>query len=111
MLPDLTYSLGHRRNHHAHRLTLVARSIPELIQELDAFAIKEDSVKIKTSFTPRPEIAPRVAFVMSGQGPQWWAMGRQLLDAEPVGVLPEDRAHGIQVARLGRGQSANSTRR
>jgi acyl transferase domain-containing protein/NADPH:quinone reductase-like Zn-dependent oxidoreductase/SAM-dependent methyltransferase/acyl carrier protein len=84
VLPDLTYTLGHRRNHHPHRLTLVARSIPELIQELDAFAIKEDSVKIRTSFTPRPENAPRVAFVMSGQGPQWWAMGRELMQHEPV---------------------------
>lgn len=84
MLPDLTYTLGDRRNHHQHRLTLVARSVPELIQELDAFAIKEDSVKVRTSFTPRPENAPRVAFVMSGQGPQWWAMGRELVQHEPV---------------------------
>jgi acyl transferase domain-containing protein/NADPH:quinone reductase-like Zn-dependent oxidoreductase/SAM-dependent methyltransferase/NAD(P)-dependent dehydrogenase (short-subunit alcohol dehydrogenase family)/acyl carrier protein len=84
MLPELTYTLGHRRNHHPHRLTLVARSIPELIQELDAFAIKEDSVKVRTSFTPRPENAPRVAFIMSGQGPQWWAMGRELMQHEPV---------------------------
>src|SRR3954462_13609382 len=84
VLPDLTYSLGHRRNHHAHRLTLVPRSIPELIQELDAFAIKEDSVKVRTSFTARPEHAPRVAFIMSGQGPQWWGMGRELMQHEPV---------------------------
>src|SRR3954466_4417324 len=84
LLPDLTYTLGDRRNHHPHRLTLVARSISELIQELDAFAIKEDSVKVRTSFTPRPENALRVAFVMSGQGPQWWAMGRELMQHEPV---------------------------
>jgi acyl transferase domain-containing protein/NADPH:quinone reductase-like Zn-dependent oxidoreductase/SAM-dependent methyltransferase/acyl carrier protein len=84
VLPDLTYSLGHRRNHHAHRLTLVARSIPELIEELDAFAIKEESVKIRTSFTARPEHPPRVAFIMSGQGPQWWGMGRELMRHEPV---------------------------
>ena len=84
VLPDLTYTLGKRRNHHPHRLTLVARSIPELIEELDAFAIKEDSVKVRTSFTPRPESAPRVAFIMSGQGPQWWGMGRELMQHEPV---------------------------
>jgi acyl transferase domain-containing protein/NADPH:quinone reductase-like Zn-dependent oxidoreductase/SAM-dependent methyltransferase/acyl carrier protein len=84
MLPDLTHTLGYRRNHHPYRLTLVARSVPELIQELDAFAIKEDSVKVRTSFTPRPENAPRVAFVMSGQGPQWWAMGSELMRHEPV---------------------------
>src|SRR5436853_7423133 len=84
VLPDLTYTLGKRRNHHPHRLTLLARSVPELIEELDAFAIKEDSVKVRTSFTPRPEGAPRVAFIMSGQGPQWWGMGRELMQHEPV---------------------------
>jgi acyl transferase domain-containing protein/SAM-dependent methyltransferase/acyl carrier protein len=84
VLPDLTYTLGARRNHHPHRLTLVAGSIPELIEELDAFAIKEDSVKVKTSFTPRHESAPRIAFVMSGQGPQWWGMGRELMQCQPA---------------------------
>ena len=84
VLPDLVFTLGARRNHHAHRLTLVAQSISDLIQELDAFAIKQDSVKVRTSFTPRPESAPRIAFVMSGQGPQWWGMGRELMQHEPV---------------------------
>lgn len=84
LLPDLTYTLGNRRNHHPHRLTFVTRSIPELIEELDAYSTKQDSVKIRTSFTPRPENAPRVAFVMSGQGPQWWAMGRELMQNEPI---------------------------
>jgi acyl transferase domain-containing protein/NADPH:quinone reductase-like Zn-dependent oxidoreductase/NAD(P)-dependent dehydrogenase (short-subunit alcohol dehydrogenase family)/SAM-dependent methyltransferase/acyl carrier protein len=84
LLPDLTYTLGARRNHHPYRLTLVAQTISDLIQELDAFAIKQNSVKIRSSFTPRPESAPRVAFVMSGQGPQWWGMGRELMQHEPV---------------------------
>ena len=83
-LPDLAFTLGARRNHHAHRLTLVTGSMSELIAELDAFAIKQDSVKARTAFTPRPEHAPRIAFVMSGQGPQWWGMGRELMRHEPV---------------------------
>ncbi len=84
VLPDLAYTLGARRNHHPYRLTMVARSMAEVTQELDAFAIQGDSVKIRTAFTPRPEHAPRVAFVMSGQGPQWWGMGRELMRHEPV---------------------------
>ena len=28
--------------------------------------------------------APRVGFVMSGQGPQWWGMGREFMQHEPV---------------------------
>jgi acyl transferase domain-containing protein/acyl carrier protein len=84
VLPDLVYSLGARRNHHPYRLTVAASSMPELIQELGGFATGEESVKIRTSFTPRPEHAPRIAFVMSGQGPQWWGMGRELMRHEPV---------------------------
>ncbi|HZE13700.1 MAG TPA: type I polyketide synthase, partial [Chthoniobacterales bacterium] len=119
MLPDLTYTLGHRRNHHPHRLTLVARSVPELIQELDAFAIKEDSVKARTSFTPRPENALRVAFVMSGQGPQWWAMGRELMQHEPVfrGVIErcdaalKDIATFSLLEELGRSEDSSQLHR
>jgi acyl transferase domain-containing protein/acyl carrier protein/phospholipid N-methyltransferase len=84
VLPDLVYTLGARRNHNPHRLTIVGQSLSELVQELEAFAIKQDSVNVHTSFTPRAESAPRIAFVMSGQGPQWWGMGRELMQREPV---------------------------
>ena len=84
VLPDLTYTLGARRNHHPHRLTLVTSSWAELTEELDAFAKKEESPKIRATFTARREHAPRIGFIMSGQGPQWWGMGRDLMKHEPV---------------------------
>ena len=84
VLPKLTYMLGARRNHHAHRLTLVAHTPAEVIEEFQEFATGNPVTKARTSFTPRPEFAPRIGFVMSGQGPQWWGMGRQLMRQEPV---------------------------
>ncbi|MEO6784696.1 MAG: beta-ketoacyl synthase N-terminal-like domain-containing protein, partial [Chthoniobacteraceae bacterium] len=84
VLPDLVYSLGARRNHHPYRLTVVTNSMSELVQELDGFGVKQESPRVRTAFSPRPEHAPRVAFVMSGQGPQWWGMGRELMRHEPV---------------------------
>ncbi len=84
VLPKLTYTLGARRNHHAHRLTLVASSSAELTEELREFAAGSTVGKGRASFTPRPEFAPRIGFVMSGQGPQWWGMGRELMRHEPV---------------------------
>jgi acyl transferase domain-containing protein/NADPH:quinone reductase-like Zn-dependent oxidoreductase/SAM-dependent methyltransferase/acyl carrier protein/short-subunit dehydrogenase len=84
VLPDLAYTLGARRNHHPYRLTLVAQSTREVIQELDSYATDPQSSKVHVAFAPRPTDPPRVAFVMSGQGPQWWGMGRELLQHEPV---------------------------
>ncbi len=84
VLPKLTYTLGARRNHHAHRLTVVASSSAELTEELREFATGSTVGKGRASFTPRPEFAPRVGFVMSGQGPQWWGMGRELMRNEPI---------------------------
>jgi acyl transferase domain-containing protein/acyl carrier protein/SAM-dependent methyltransferase len=84
LLPSLVYTLGARRNHHPHRITLAAPSCYELVQELQAFAAGESGGQALTSFTPRREAAPRIGFVMSGQGPQWWGMGRELMENEPV---------------------------
>ena len=84
LMPALSYTLGARRNHHSHRLTIVARSSDELVQELQEFSVGLAGNKIRTSFSPRREHPPRVGFVMSGQGPQWWGMGRELMEHQPV---------------------------
>jgi acyl transferase domain-containing protein/NADPH:quinone reductase-like Zn-dependent oxidoreductase/NAD(P)-dependent dehydrogenase (short-subunit alcohol dehydrogenase family)/SAM-dependent methyltransferase/acyl carrier protein len=84
MLPDLTYTLGARRNHHPYRLTLVAQTTDQAVHELNAYAASQQNEKARTAFAPRQRNAPRVAFVMSGQGPQWWGMGRELLQREAV---------------------------
>jgi acyl transferase domain-containing protein/NADPH:quinone reductase-like Zn-dependent oxidoreductase/SAM-dependent methyltransferase/acyl carrier protein len=84
VLPDLAYTLGVRRNHHPHRLTLVARSIGEVIKELNGHVAHQQDCRARTGFTARRTSPPRVAFVMSGQGPQWWGMGRELIQHEDV---------------------------
>jgi acyl transferase domain-containing protein/NADPH:quinone reductase-like Zn-dependent oxidoreductase/SAM-dependent methyltransferase/acyl carrier protein len=84
VLPDLVYTLGARRNHHPHRLTLVAESIGEAMYELNRFATDQQDTKARTGFAPRREEAPRIGFVMSGQGSQWWGMGRELMQYQPV---------------------------
>ena len=84
LLADLAYTLGARRNHHAYRLTGTASDAPSLTAALRTFAETGENPLLKTSFTPLAERAPRLGFVMSGQGPQWWGMGRQLMRTEPV---------------------------
>jgi acyl transferase domain-containing protein/NADPH:quinone reductase-like Zn-dependent oxidoreductase/SAM-dependent methyltransferase/acyl carrier protein len=84
LLPDLVHTLGARRNHHSYRLTGAPKSDHQLADALREFAQEGASTELKTSFTPAPEHAPRIGFVMSGQGPQWWGMGRELMRTEPV---------------------------
>ena len=84
LLADLVYTLGARRNHHAFRLTAAATDAQSLASELRTFAETGESNTLQTSFTPQSEKPPRLGFVMSGQGPQWWGMGRELMRTEPV---------------------------
>lgn len=68
-IDDLAFTLNDRRTRFDLGRSVVASSIPELITELQQIkAIKK-----------RPTRQPNLGFVFTGQGAQWWAMGRELL--------------------------------
>ncbi|MGK7949304.1 MAG: type I polyketide synthase [Xenococcaceae cyanobacterium] len=76
---NLCYSASVRRTHHAYRQAVVINSPEELLTSLQTVA------DISPDTYPKPsKRKPKVVFVFSGQGPQWWAMGRELLTQEPV---------------------------
>jgi acyl transferase domain-containing protein/acyl carrier protein len=82
-LPDLCYSAGTRRGHHEHRVAVVARSVEDMIDRLGSFLAGKGDRNIATG-RRLGDRGPKVAFVFSGNGPQWWGMARQLLEKEPV---------------------------
>lgn len=86
-LRDLCYSASVRRAHHRpHRLCLVANSGPQLVQQLDAF-LSGETVAGLFICSPRRAgsgSSPRAGFVFSGQGAQWWGMGRELLTTSHI---------------------------
>jgi acyl transferase domain-containing protein/thioesterase domain-containing protein/acyl carrier protein len=70
-----------RRSHLAHRLCLVGRSREDFLAGLDNYLAGEINPAVVAG-----EAATNVApvFVFSGQGSQWWGMGRELLREERV---------------------------
>jgi acyl transferase domain-containing protein len=70
---DLCFTASLRRNHYPVRLAVAGRTKAELRKRLAAF-----------DGAAAPAAVPKVGFVFSGQGPQWWGMGRGLLGSEPV---------------------------
>ena len=65
------------KSHHPLRHSLVADSLAHLRTQL---------LQVRQSASqPAPAAArPKIAFVFCGQGPQWWAMGRQLYERDPI---------------------------
>ena len=82
-LKDFCYSTALRRSHHAHRAAIVAQSRAQLCERLHALSLDEPHPAI-ASAQVLPEAERQVVFVYTGMGPQWWAMGRELLQTEPV---------------------------
>ncbi|MBB4862549.1 acyl transferase domain-containing protein/NAD(P)-dependent dehydrogenase (short-subunit alcohol dehydrogenase family)/acyl carrier protein [Pseudomonas nitritireducens] len=77
-LNDVLFTLGHRRTHLDHRLLVRGHTRSELAQALRQAAQGEDSPALVQGRRPFNSDG-RVAFVYTGMGPQWWAMGRELL--------------------------------
>ncbi|MFD5693862.1 non-ribosomal peptide synthetase/type I polyketide synthase [Streptomyces rubiginosohelvolus] len=82
-LDDLGHTLAHRRQHLPERLAVVHSSRASLDEALAAHERGE----------PHPRVVHgraldaadrKLVWVFTGMGPQWWGMGRQLLEEEPV---------------------------
>lgn len=75
LLRNLAYTLGHRRSQLSWRIGLVASSATDLVEAVNSSEAKPVRASQQT---------PKIAFVYTGQGAQWFAMGRELLTAYPV---------------------------
>ncbi len=80
---DLLYTATQRRSHGDQRAAIVAKDSAELRERLSAFAVGKSPAGLVAgqrheNFDGKP------VFVFSGMGPQWWAMGRELLQQQPI---------------------------
>jgi acyl transferase domain-containing protein/acyl-CoA synthetase (AMP-forming)/AMP-acid ligase II/acyl carrier protein len=86
---DICHTAAAGRDHFQHRLAVVARDPADVQKTLDDFA---DGVEDFGVFTGhRLQGPPKVAFLFSGQGPQYVGMGRELYDTQPTFRAALDR--------------------
>ncbi|MES9941410.1 MAG: type I polyketide synthase [Candidatus Thiodiazotropha sp. 6PLUC2] len=82
-LHNISFSSAVRRAHHEHRLAIVASSLEELETELLDYA--ESGISSQSCVgRSQTRSQSKPVFVFSGMGPQWWAMGHELFESEPV---------------------------
>ncbi|KAK4153766.1 polyketide synthase [Chaetomidium leptoderma] len=82
---NLAYTLCQRRSHLPWRVAVVAGMCGDVAKALNSH---------DASPARAPSEPPRLAFVYTGQGAQWFAMGRELLRTHPVFLDAIVRADG-----------------
>ena len=70
-LNDLAYTLSDRRSVFPWRSYTLASSVPALVESLSREGGIPKAVRVRTP--------PKIGFIFTGQGAQWYAMGRDLL--------------------------------
>jgi acyl transferase domain-containing protein len=77
---DVCYTASQRRTHHDARIAVTGRSHAELRERLQDHLAQP--VSPGASNGRAAAARPAICFVFGGQGPQWYAMGRELLARE-----------------------------
>jgi acyl transferase domain-containing protein/acyl-CoA synthetase (AMP-forming)/AMP-acid ligase II/acyl carrier protein len=81
-LSDLCYNAALRRSHLTHRAAIVFATREQLQERLQILARGEPHYAVARGREQGKR--PKIVFVCSGQGQQWWAMARALLGKEGV---------------------------
>ncbi|UJR06589.1 hypothetical protein I4U23_010873 [Adineta vaga] len=66
-----------------HIVIFIFSNRKQLQEQINAFLAEQSSSGLSTALRPETPLS-KICFVFSGQGPQWWAMGRQLYESESV---------------------------
>ncbi|PHH68887.1 hypothetical protein CDD82_201 [Ophiocordyceps australis] len=90
LVRDLAYTLGQRRSHMQWRAAITGSCCREMVEQLNSAAA--DPVRVAKRLA--------VAFVFTGQGAQWHAMGRELMASHSV-FAEAMRAADAHLRRLG----------
>ncbi|UXP34082.1 SDR family NAD(P)-dependent oxidoreductase [Reichenbachiella agarivorans] len=81
-LKDICYNIGKHRSDLRHRIAIAGIDAQDIVTKIEAYLEGNilSGVVINEVDTP----AKKVGFVFTGQGPQWFAMGQELIASEPL---------------------------
>ncbi len=81
-LDDLAFTLSNKRTAFDYRMAVSAKNHGELVRKLNQLSRGENPEG--TYLGKVLEDKPKIVFVYSGMGPQWWGMGRELLEKSSI---------------------------
>lgn len=93
-LTDVSAALALGREHHPIRLAVAGRTPTEIADLLDGFAAGQRRQGVVAGQVAETGTSG-IVFVCSGMGQQWWAMGRGLIESEPVFARKIDELDGM----------------
>lgn len=93
-LADIGHTLSLRSGHHPQRVCFATRSTADLRDLLEAYLAEERRPAIVQGVVGQKPPG-KVAWVFSGMGQQWWAMGRGLINSQPVFRKVIEECHAL----------------
>ncbi|XP_022788744.1 uncharacterized protein LOC111328543 [Stylophora pistillata] len=84
LVPDLCYSLNERRSQCPHRLAVAFSSTAEASKSLADYADDSPGWNKAVMYGEVDSSDSKIVYMFGGQGSQWYAMGRQLIETERV---------------------------
>ena len=88
------------RAHYEHRLALVAADREEAVVHIQDYLAEQNVVGIRTGSAP--DLAPKVAFLFTGQGSQFAGMGQELYATQPTFRAAIDRCAELLTGHVDR---------
>ncbi|WP_342220860.1 SDR family NAD(P)-dependent oxidoreductase [Candidatus Fukatsuia endosymbiont of Tuberolachnus salignus] len=81
-LNDICFNAGKYRSTLNHHIAITATDKQDCINKINAFL--EGDILSGVEYFSNSRKTPRLGFIFTGQGPQWYAMGRELIAKEPL---------------------------